>query len=78
MLRSQNLRSLVALALSSGFATSRAQGLFERQGVRLVADVVAEDLKRPSAMVFLPDGRALLLGSRFEITRDGRRDSIVA
>jgi len=41
--------------------SASAQQVFESQGVRFQTEVVATGLKQPSAMVFLPDGRALLV-----------------
>jgi len=47
----------VSLLVQSG----AAQQVFESQRLRFRAEVVATGLKQPSAMVFLPDGRALLV-----------------
>jgi glucose/arabinose dehydrogenase len=41
--------------------SASAQQVFESQRVRFQTEVVATGLKQPSAMVFLPDGRALLV-----------------
>jgi len=39
-------------------------GIYESQGVRFRAEVIATGLKQPVAMVFLPDGRALIAERR--------------
>jgi glucose/arabinose dehydrogenase len=49
--------SLVSLLVPIGLA----QQVFESQRLRFRTDVVATGLKQPSAMIFLPDGRALLV-----------------
>jgi glucose/arabinose dehydrogenase len=51
--------SLCAAALCSRAASS--QQVFESELVRFQTEVVATGLKQPSAMVFLPDGRALVV-----------------
>jgi glucose/arabinose dehydrogenase len=54
---------LLILLLCGGArcAEALAQDVFRAQGVRYRAEVVATGLGQPSAMVFLPDGRALLI-----------------
>jgi aldose sugar dehydrogenase len=49
----------LCLALLAG--TGTAQQIFESERLRFQTEVVATDLKQPSALVFLPDGRALLV-----------------
>src|SRR5215471_13489451 len=60
------VRCGVALLLASlaGGGSVFAQGTFEAQGVRFQVEVVTTGLQQPSAMVFLPDGRALLIERR--------------
>jgi glucose/arabinose dehydrogenase len=41
--------------------TAPAQQIFNSERLRFQAEVVATGLKQPSAMVFLPDGRALVV-----------------
>jgi glucose/arabinose dehydrogenase len=48
-------------AVSLLMRSASAQQVFESQRVRFQTEVVATGLKQPSAMVFLPDGRALLV-----------------
>jgi glucose/arabinose dehydrogenase len=65
-------RAFHALGVFIAFAfwaqTSSAQtpppAIFESERVRFQAEVVMTDLKAPTAMVFLPDGRALVLERR--------------
>lgn len=58
----QRLISGTLLCVVSLFTRSAsAQQVFESQRVRFQTEVVATGLKQPSAMVFLPDGRALLV-----------------
>jgi len=48
-------------AISLLTRSANAQQVFESQRVRFRTEVVATGLNQPSAMVFLPDGRALLV-----------------
>jgi len=61
-----NLRRgiLLLVATVAGSSSLFAQDIFESQGVRYQTEVVATGLQQPSAMVFLPDGRALLVERR--------------
>ena len=54
----------VLVAVIAGSGSLFAQGVFEAQGVRYRTEVVATGLLQPSAMVFLPDGRGLLVERR--------------
>lgn len=47
-----------------GIGSSGAQTVFNADSVRFQVDVVAMGLQQPSAMVFLPDGRALVVERR--------------
>ena len=51
----------VAFALSLPGTAVSAQQVYESQRLRFQTDVVTTGLKQPSALVFLPDGRALLV-----------------
>jgi aldose sugar dehydrogenase len=55
------LAAMCVCILSSLAQDTTAQTTFDSQLLRFQAEVVATGLKQPSAMVFLPDGRALLV-----------------
>jgi aldose sugar dehydrogenase len=58
----KRLLTLVCLCLVALLPRSAsAQQVFDSQRLRFQTEVVATGLKQPSAMVFLPDGRALLV-----------------
>jgi aldose sugar dehydrogenase len=59
MLRQLHLAGAMFLAFCSNSVL--AQASFETQAVRFRTEVVATGLKQPSAMAFLPDGRALIV-----------------
>jgi glucose/arabinose dehydrogenase len=63
MITKDELRRLLVFAVL-GFATLLAQTVFNAQLVRYQVEVLATGLQQPSAMVFLPDGRALLVERR--------------
>ncbi len=49
------------LWVAGGFGNAAAQQVYESERLRFQTEIVATGLKQPSAMVFLPDGRALLV-----------------
>src|ERR1700722_3744022 len=61
-----------------GVTSLQAQTVFNAQSVRYQVEVLATGLQQPSAMVFLPDGRALLVERRsakidlVELTSDAK------
>ena len=55
------LAGTLLCAISLLTRSANAQQVFESQRVRFRTEVVAIGLKQPSAMVFLPDGRALVV-----------------
>lgn len=55
------IAGILLSAVSLLTRSASAQQVFESQRVRFQTEVVATGLKQPSAMVFLPDGRALLV-----------------
>src|SRR5260370_5887990 len=58
----QQLRFLICIWLFSLCALgATAQQVFESQLLRFRTEVVATGLKQPSALIFLPDGRRLLV-----------------
>jgi glucose/arabinose dehydrogenase len=58
----QRLLAATSVYISSGVVQlASAQTIFESQRLRFQTEVVATGLKQPSAMVFLPDGRVLLV-----------------
>jgi glucose/arabinose dehydrogenase len=57
------LRHLFILTVL-GFTNLQAQTIFSAQSVRYQTEVLATGLHQPSAMVFLPDGRALVVERR--------------
>lgn len=63
MITKDELRRLLVFAVF-GFTTLQAQTVFNAQLVPYQAEVLATGLQQPSAMVFLPDGRALLVERR--------------
>jgi glucose/arabinose dehydrogenase len=61
-MKTQRLRSRICICMVSLLAhCATAQKVFESQLLRFRTEVVATGLKQPSALVFLPDGRALLV-----------------
>src|ERR1700690_4304429 len=58
-----DLRRLLVLTVF-GFTSLQAQTVFNAGSVRFQVEVLATGLQQPSAMVFLPDGRALLVERR--------------
>jgi glucose/arabinose dehydrogenase len=63
MITKDELRRLLVFAVF-GFTTLQAQTVFNAQLVRYQVEVLATGLQQPSAMVFLPDGRALSVERR--------------
>jgi len=63
MITKDELRRLLVFAVF-GFTTLQAQTVFNAQLVPYQVEVLATGLQQPSAMVFLPDGRALLVERR--------------
>src|SRR5713101_9966617 len=63
MITINELRNLFVLTVL-GFTSLQAQTVFESQSVRYQVEVLATGLHQPSAMVFLPDGRALVVERR--------------
>src|SRR5260370_1759733 len=63
MITKDELRRLLVFAVL-GFTTLLAQTVFNAQLVRYQVEVLATGLQQPSAMVFLPDERALLVERR--------------
>src|SRR5678815_5247844 len=58
----QRLLAAICVCILSFLAqNTTAQTSFDSQLLRFQAEVIATGLKQPSAMVFLPDGRALLV-----------------
>jgi aldose sugar dehydrogenase len=74
---------LLAIAVF-GFTSLQAQTVFNAQSVRYRVEVLATGLQQPSAMVFLPDGRALVVERRsakidlVELTSDAKSTSLTA
>src|ERR1044071_7120293 len=52
---------IVFLWIAVWFGNAAPQQGYESERVRFQTEIVATGLKQPSAMVFLPDGRALLV-----------------
>jgi len=52
---------IVFLSTAVWFGNAAPQQVYESERVRFQTEIVATGLKQPSAMVFLPDGRALLV-----------------
>ncbi len=61
MARQRLIAGTLLCAVSLLTRSASTQQVFESQRVRFRTEVVATGLKQPSAMVFLPDGRALLV-----------------
>jgi glucose/arabinose dehydrogenase len=62
-MRAKKLQFIAGFSYLALFVTQGALGgqVFDSEALRFQADVVASGLKQPSAMAFLPDGRALLV-----------------
>src|SRR5579864_1932002 len=63
MIAKDELRRLLVVTVF-GFTSLQAQTVFNTQSVRYRVEVLATGLQQPSAMVFLPDGHALVVERR--------------
>src|SRR5271169_2898135 len=57
----QRLLAVTVITLSLLGQATRAQQVFDSQRLRFRTEVVTTGLKQPSAMIFLPDNRALVV-----------------